>query len=145
MFDVISLTDARFTPYRGPTNPLGSKFLGYLYAWLIVKDAIANGVDLKIGMPNLQVRITANGYPRVDFPKDHVIVRDSRTRAERLEDESSVPFAEYPAHLDKLEKDGVIERKWVAQYFSASGATREAITTLVFALPCVSDAVERAA
>jgi len=143
MFDVISLEDARFTPYRGKPNPGGSIFHGYAYAVLVVKDALDNGVDLKIGMPDLQVRTTANGHPRVEFPKDHKIIRDSRTPAEREKDEGTrATLAEHAAHLDRLEERGIIKRQWVARYFSASRETREAITTLVLALPCVSDAVE---
>jgi len=143
MSDVLKLTNARFTPYRGPTNPGGSIFRGYLYAELVVRDALDNDVDLKIGMPDLQVRTTANGHPRVEFPKEHKIIRDFRSSAQREKDEGTrATLAEHAAHLDTLEAKGIIVRKWVANYFSASAATREAITTLVFALPCVSNAVE---
>lgn len=112
--DVVSLENTRFNESVN-TNPQGSVFLGYLYAELVVQDVFGDE-DLKIGMPDLQVRITRSGKPRVDFP----LKRDDRGR-----------FVE--------NRDG----NPVASYFTASRATRELLTKLVFALPAVSRAVER--
>lgn len=110
MNKIVSLENTRFNESI-QINPQGSIFLGYLYAELVVSDVL-DGEDLKIGMPDLQVRITRDGAPRVDFPQDLKEIRG--------------------------------EERWVARYFSASKATREALTILVFALPAVSRAVERA-
>ena len=106
---MIKLVNTRFNQSIAH-NPKGSTFLGYLYAELSVKDGIAPGVDLEIGMPDLQVRITRNGKPRVDFP------------------------------TDLKEIDGVERR--VARYFTASAASRDAVTAAAFGIPEVSCAVE---
>ena len=111
MISNVSLEDTRFTESI-QINPKGSIFLGYLYAALVIAGVLPDDHDLKIGMPDLQVRITVDGSPRIDFPADEKLVNG--------------------------------EKRWVDRYFSASKQTREALTTLVFALPCVSRAVERA-
>jgi len=110
MLKNVSLENTRFNESIH-INDGGSIFLGYLYGELTV-EGILDGEDLKIGMPDLQVRITVDGAPRVDFPQDLKEIRG--------------------------------ESRYVARYFSASKTTREALTTLVFALPAVSRAVERA-
>lgn len=108
--DIVSLENTRFNESIN-VNPEGSVFLGYLYAELVVAD-VFDGEDLKIGMPDLQVRITRDGKPRVDFPSDRKTIRG--------------------------------EERWISRYFTANRATRELLTQLVFALPAVSRAVERA-
>lgn len=110
MDKIVSLENTRFNEAIR-SNPQGSIFLGYLYAELVVADVL-DGEDLKIGMPDLQVRITRDGTPRVDFPQDLKEIRG--------------------------------EERYVARYFTASKRSREALTSLVFALPAVSRAVERA-
>lgn len=108
---IVSLDSTRFNE-AVRSNPEGSIFLGYLYAELVIAGVLDGSEDLKIGMPDLQVRITRDGKPRVDFPADLKQVRG--------------------------------EERWIARYFSANAATRETLTRLVFALPAVSRAVERA-
>jgi hypothetical protein len=71
---IVSLDSARFNEAIR-LNEGGSTFLGYLYAELVVEGVLDDGADLKIGMPDLQVRITADGAPRVDFPADLKEVR----------------------------------------------------------------------
>lgn len=93
-------------------NEGGSIFLGYLYSEVTFVGGLADGEDFKIGCPDLEVRITVAGTPRVDFPTE--------------------------------EKEIKGETKRVAKYFSASKGTREALTAMVFALPQVSRAVEKA-
>lgn len=111
MNDLVSLDNVRFNESI-TVNDGGSTFLGYLYAELCVEGILDEDEDLKIGMPDLQVRITRDGKPRVDFPADKKEVRG--------------------------------EERWIARYFTASAASRDTLTRLVFALPAVSRAVERA-
>jgi hypothetical protein len=108
---IVSLENTRFNEAIRH-NDGGSVFLGYLYAELVVAGILAGDESLKIGCPDLQVRITVNGQPRIDFPQDLKQVKGKPT--------------------------------WVARYFSASKATREEITRLVFSIPAVSSAVETA-
>lgn len=112
--DCVSFANSRFNPSI-KINPGGSIFLGYLYTEVVVSDVLVaedGTADLKIGCPDIQVRITVDGKPRIEFPSDEVVIK------------------------------GKTER--VARYFSASKATREALTTLVFSLDAVSLAVETA-
>ena len=139
--DIVTLENPRFTPYHGKPNPGGSIFRGYLFVTCVVAGALDDGGDLEIGMPDLQVRTTAGGIDRIEFPKDHKVIRDSRSRAQKLRDEASISMLDYPAYLDKLEADGVIERKWVDRYFPASKATRDAITALAYELRVVKRAL----
>lgn len=67
MNTIVSLEETRFNESIIP-NPGGSIFLGYLYAVAVVAGVLPSGEDLKIGMPDLKVRITVNGDPRIDFP-----------------------------------------------------------------------------
>ena len=108
--DFVSLENSRFNECIRP-NEGGSVFLGYLYTELTVHGILAEDEDLKIGMPDLQVRITVDGKPRVDFPSDLKEIRDAD--------------------------------RWVPRYFTASKASREALTQLVFSIPAVSRAVEK--
>lgn len=71
---IVSLEGTRFNESIH-ANPEGSVFLGYLYAELVIAGVLDDGEDLKIGMPDLQVRITRDGKPRVDFPADLKQVR----------------------------------------------------------------------
>ena len=107
----LKLDKSRFTESIR-RNPEGSIFLGYLYTDCVVVDGIAPGVDFHVGMPDLEVRITRAGKPRVDFPSD-------------------------------LKQIGG-EEKRIARYFTASAASREALTKSVFSIPAVSRAVEAA-
>lgn len=116
--DVISLENTRFREHLRE-NDGGSAFLGYLYAELVIADAInsEDGTeDLTLGMPDLAVMITADGKPFVSFPP-------------------------------KRAKDGELVRRQngnvVDAYFTASAKSREVITSLVFAIPTVSRSVER--
>ncbi len=112
MNEIVSLENSRFNESIH-LNEGGSIFLGYLYTEFTVHGVLGDDAeDLKIGMPDLQVRITRDGKPRVDFPQDLKEIRG--------------------------------EERWVARYFTASKATREALTTLVFSIPAVSRAVEKA-
>lgn len=52
----------------------GSVFLGYLYVELVI------GV-FHIGLPNIQVRLTRSGDPRIDFPS-HTVTGKSERYAE---------------------------------------------------------------
>lgn len=116
MIDGITLENSRFNQHV-KINPEGSIFLGYLYTELCIETDALGGDPVKIGMPDLQVRLTVDGHPRIEFPKDEKLIQD---------------------------KNGNSKKRWVARYFSASKATRNALTTLVFALPAVSRAVELA-
>ncbi len=69
MDGTITLENTRFTECI-ELNPEGSVFLGYLYGVLTVAGILDDGEDLKIGMPNLKVRITVAGAPRIEFPAD---------------------------------------------------------------------------
>ena len=111
MNDLVSLEGARFNEAIRH-NEGGSIFLGYLYAELTVDGVLDDGDPLKMGMPDMQVRITREGKPRVDFPSD-------------------------------LKEINGEERR-VSRYFTASKGTRELLTTLVFSIPAVSRAVEKA-
>lgn len=51
-------------------NEGGSTFLGYLTGELVIQTA--DGDELKIGMPELRVRVTASGNERVEPPTDVV-------------------------------------------------------------------------
>lgn len=64
-------------------NPEGSIFLGYLYAKCVVEGALPGGADLEIGMPDIQVRITVDGKPRIDFPSDVKTIRGKAKRVAR--------------------------------------------------------------
>jgi len=108
--DFVSLENSRFNESIH-LNEGGSVFLGYLYTEFTVHGVLGDDEDLKIGMPDLQVRITRDGKPRVDFPQDLKEIRG--------------------------------EERWIARYFTASKATREALTQLVFTIPAVSRAVEK--
>jgi hypothetical protein len=143
----ITLENTRFNECVR-TNPKGSTFLGYAYTELTVPGALDDGSDLKVGMPDIEVRKTVDGKPRVDFPEDLKILRDNRSDDERAHDaEEGFPFLRgdiVPNHLVDEIPEGC-ETKRVARYFSANAETREAITDAVFALPQVSRAVEKSA
>lgn len=65
-FDVVSLADAKFKSYV-KINPGGSIVLGYLnLATIVVSDALGDGVDLKFGLSDTSVRLTAAGKPRIE-------------------------------------------------------------------------------
>jgi len=117
MSELISFESVRFNECIRP-NEGGSIFLGYIqYAELVVLDVLDNDEDLRIGMPDLQVRITQKDDLRLDFPpkrgKDGEVVLNQK----------GAP---------------------VACYFTASRKTREALTEAVFALPEVKRAVKKA-
>ncbi len=78
---IVSLEETRFNE-SVTLNPQGSIFLGYLYAVLVVAGALGEE-DLKIGMPDLQVRITVDGAPRIDFPSDVKTIRGEKKRVSR--------------------------------------------------------------
>ena len=58
MFKLVSLDNPRFRESI-QINPKGSIFLGYLYVELVLAGVL-DGEDLKIGMPDLQVKITVD-------------------------------------------------------------------------------------
>ena len=68
MSNLVTLEETRFTESIH-LNPEGSVFLGYLYGVLTVAGVLDDGEDLQIGMPNLKVRITVAGAPRIEFPE----------------------------------------------------------------------------
>ncbi len=78
----ITLEETRFNESI-KLNPEGSIFLGYQYGVLVVEGALPGGEDLKIGMPDLQVRITVDGKPRIDFPSDVKTIRGQSKRVAR--------------------------------------------------------------
>lgn len=55
-------------------NPQGSVFLGYLYTEAVLEGVI-DGSDFRMGLPDLQVRLTRQGEPRIEFPQDLKEVR----------------------------------------------------------------------
>lgn len=114
--DIVSLESTRFNEAIRH-NDGGSIFLGYLYAELTIDGVLDDGEPLKVGMPDMQVRITRDGKPRVDFP----LKRDESGEYVKSRDDN-----------------------FVASYFTASKGTRELLTTLVFSIPAVSRAVEKA-
>ena len=134
MFKLVSLDNPRFKESI-QINPKGSIFLGYLYVELVLAGVL-DGEDLKIGMPDLQVKITVDGKPRVDFPQDELVLVDGKfVRAIRNEQKELLNAG---VHADA-------PTKWVDRYFPASAKTREAVTALAFSIPNVGRSVDRAA
>ncbi len=82
MNELISLEETRFNESI-TVNPQGSLFLGYLYSVLVIAGVLPGGEDWKIGMPDLQVRITVDGTPRIDFPSDVKTIRGTSKRVAR--------------------------------------------------------------
>ena len=115
--DLVTLEDTRFRECVRP-NDGGSRFLGYLYGKIVVRDVFDVGEHLMIGLPDIKVRITVEGKPRIDFP--------STVRTD--------------ADGNVVMKDGIAVRD--EHYFSANAVTRSALTVLVFQLPAVQRAVE---
>ena len=68
----MQLTNTRFRPCL-KVHTGGSVVLGYLYVELVI-------AGFHLGMPNLQVRLTRNGTPRVDFPSHPVTVKGKTER-----------------------------------------------------------------
>ncbi len=114
----IKILDSRFNE-AVKIHAGGSIFLGYLYA--VIALVIPGFGEFAIGMPNLEVRLTQAGKPRVDFPEDERT--DEETGAVVIDPETEKPYRD-------------------ARYFSANGKTRKAITAIVFNLPVVARAVE---
>jgi len=70
---MIQLTKTTFRPCVRHHSG-GSSFLGYLYTQVVCMGGFT------IGMPDLQVRLTRDGNPRIDFPTRVATVKGKEER-----------------------------------------------------------------